>query len=52
MRRSAGENLFPRSSITPFRSGIRRFSGTPHGDRLDAVLVIGDNSNIDWRRTG
>jgi hypothetical protein len=32
--------------------GIRRFSGTPHGDRLDAVLVIGDNYNIDWRRTG
>jgi Contact-dependent growth inhibition CdiA C-terminal domain len=32
--------------------GIRRFSGTPHGDRLDAVLVIGDNCNIDWRRTG
>ena len=32
--------------------GIRRFSGTPHGDRIDAVLVIGDNYNIDWRRTG
>ena len=32
--------------------GIRRFSGTPHGDRLDAVLVIGDNYNIDWWRTG
>jgi hypothetical protein len=32
--------------------GIRRFSGTPHGARLDAVLVIGDNYNIDWRRTG
>jgi hypothetical protein len=32
--------------------GIRRFSGTPHGDRLDAVLVIGDNYNVDWRRTG
>jgi len=32
--------------------GIRRCSGTPHGDRLDAVQVIGDNYNIDWRRTG
>ena len=30
--------------------GIRRFSGTPHGDRLDAVLIIGDNYNIDWKR--
>lgn len=32
--------------------GIRRFSGTPHGNRLDAVLVIGDNYNIDWKRAG
>jgi hypothetical protein len=30
--------------------GIRRFSGTPHGNRLDAVLVIGDNYTIDWKR--
>jgi hypothetical protein len=31
--------------------GIRRFSGTPHGNRLDAVLVIGENYTIDWKRT-
>ena len=30
--------------------GIRRFNGTPHGNRLDAVLVIGDNYTIDWKR--
>jgi hypothetical protein len=30
--------------------GVRRFSGTPHGNRLDAVLVIGDNYTIDWKR--
>ena len=30
--------------------GIRRFSGTPHGNGLDAVLVIGDNYTIDWKR--
>ncbi|MBV9206311.1 MAG: hypothetical protein JO037_13150 [Actinobacteria bacterium] len=30
--------------------GIRRFSGTPYGDRLDAVLIIGDNYTIDWKR--
>jgi hypothetical protein len=30
--------------------GIRRFSGTPHGHRLDAVLVLGDNYTIDWKR--
>jgi Contact-dependent growth inhibition CdiA C-terminal domain len=30
--------------------GIRRFSGTPYGDRLDAVLIIGDNYVIDWKR--
>jgi hypothetical protein len=32
------------------RTGIRRFSGTPHGDRLDAVLIVGDGYTIDWRR--
>ncbi len=32
--------------------GIRRFSGTPHGNRLDAVLIVGDNYNIDWKRAG
>jgi hypothetical protein len=30
--------------------GIRRFSGTPHGNRLDAVLIIGDNYTIEWKR--
>jgi Contact-dependent growth inhibition CdiA C-terminal domain len=30
--------------------GIRRFTGTPYGDRLDAVLIIGDNYTIDWKR--
>ena len=30
--------------------GIRRFSGTPHANRLDAVLIVGDNYNIDWKR--
>lgn len=30
--------------------GIRRFSGTPYGDRLDAVLIIGGNYIIDWKR--
>ena len=30
--------------------GVRRFSGTPHGNRLDAALVIGDNYIIDWKR--
>lgn len=32
--------------------GLRRFSGTPHGNRLDAVLIIGDNYSIDWKRAG
>jgi Contact-dependent growth inhibition CdiA C-terminal domain len=31
-------------------TGIRRFAGTPHGDRLDAVLIIGDDYIIDWKR--
>ena len=31
-------------------SGIRRFRGTPHGDRLDAVLIVGDDYIIDWKR--
>jgi hypothetical protein len=30
--------------------GIRRFFGTPHGDRMDAVLIVGDNYRIDWKR--
>jgi hypothetical protein len=32
------------------RTGIRRFSGTPHGDRLDAVLIVGDEYIVDWKR--
>jgi hypothetical protein len=31
-------------------SGIRRFSGTPYGNRLDAVLIIGDDYTLDWKR--
>jgi hypothetical protein len=31
-------------------NGIRRFQGTPHGDRLDAVLIVGDDYIIDWKR--
>jgi len=30
--------------------GIRRFIGTPHGNRMDAVLVVGDNYSVDWNR--
>jgi Contact-dependent growth inhibition CdiA C-terminal domain len=30
--------------------GIRRFFGTPHGNRMDAVLIIGNNYSIDWKR--
>jgi len=31
-------------------SGIRRFSGTPYGNRLDAVLIIGNDYTLDWKR--
>ncbi len=30
--------------------GMRRFFGTPHGNRMDAVLIVGDNYSIDWKR--
>ena len=30
--------------------GMRRFFGTPHGNRIDAVLIVGDNFSIDWKR--
>jgi hypothetical protein len=30
--------------------GIWRFSGTPQGNRLDAVLIVGDYYYIDWKR--
>jgi hypothetical protein len=30
--------------------GMKRFFGTPHGNRIDAVLIIGDDYSIDWKR--
>jgi hypothetical protein len=30
--------------------GIWRFFGTPHGNRMDTVLIVGDSYNIDWKR--
>lgn len=30
--------------------GIRRFFATPYGTRMDAVLIIGDDFSIDWKR--
>jgi Contact-dependent growth inhibition CdiA C-terminal domain len=30
--------------------GVRRFFGTPHGNRMDAVLIVGDNYSIAWKR--
>jgi hypothetical protein len=30
--------------------GIRRFRGTPHGDRIDAILILGDNFIMEWKR--
>jgi Contact-dependent growth inhibition CdiA C-terminal domain len=30
--------------------GMKRFFGTPHGNRMDAVLIIGDDYSIDWKR--
>lgn len=30
--------------------GVRRFLGTPHGNRMDALLIVGDNYSIDWKR--
>jgi hypothetical protein len=30
--------------------GIRRFRGTPHGDRIDAILILGDNFTMEWKR--
>jgi hypothetical protein len=29
---------------------MKRFFGTPHGNRMDAVLIIGDDYSIDWKR--
>jgi hypothetical protein len=30
--------------------GMRRFLGTPYGYRLDAIRIIGDDYDIDWRQ--
>jgi hypothetical protein len=30
--------------------GMRRFLGTPYGHRLDAIRIIGDDYDIDWRQ--
>jgi hypothetical protein len=30
--------------------GMRRFFGTPHGNRIDAVLIVADDYSIDWKR--
>jgi hypothetical protein len=30
--------------------GLRRFGGSPHGNRMDAVLILGDNYRIEWKR--
>ena len=30
--------------------GMKRFFGTPHGNRMDAVLILGDDYSIDWKR--
>jgi hypothetical protein len=30
--------------------GMKRFFGTPHGQRMDAVLIIGDDYSVDWKR--
>lgn len=30
--------------------GMQRFFGTPHGNRIDALLILGDNYCIDWKR--
>ena len=30
--------------------GMRRFLGTPYGHRLDAIRIVGDDFDIDWRQ--
>ncbi|MFY9933109.1 MAG: hypothetical protein WAK82_34400 [Streptosporangiaceae bacterium] len=30
--------------------GIRRFRGTPHGNRIDAILILGNNFTMEWKR--
>lgn len=30
--------------------GVRRFLGSPYGDRLDAIRVVGDGYDLTWKR--
>lgn len=30
--------------------GIRRFLGTPYAHRLDAIRIIGDDYDLNWKR--
>jgi hypothetical protein len=30
--------------------GMRRFPGTPYGQQLEAIRVIGDDYDLDWKR--
>jgi hypothetical protein len=30
--------------------GMRRFLGTPHAGRMDAIRIIGDDYDLNWER--
>jgi hypothetical protein len=30
--------------------GMRRFLGTPYADRLEAIRIVGDDYDLDWKR--
>jgi hypothetical protein len=30
--------------------GMRRFLGTPYGNRLDAIRIVGDDFDLNWKR--
>jgi hypothetical protein len=30
--------------------GMRRFLGTPHANRLDAIRIVGDDFDLNWKR--
>jgi len=30
--------------------GMRRFLGTPYGNRLEAIRIIGDDFDLNWKR--
>jgi hypothetical protein len=30
--------------------GVRRFLGTPFGNRLDAIRIVGDDFDLNWKR--